>query len=161
MLIEKFKRGFAEMLVRKSSPWNQGSRCDRYPARWHANSRLWCGIFIIIITLSQSIVFGQAHLGSGVFCENLKTMSHICLPVLTSGKKDSNWCLQEKKLNKEISSLWISTYKFPHSESLLGIPSAFHREQSLHNWRVKYVKNALKCSHPLCVTIQFQSALSE
>ena len=147
---------------RKSPPWNQGSRCDRYPARWHANSRLWCGIFIIIITLSQSIVFGQAHLGSGVFCENLKTMSHICLPVLTSGKKDSNWCLQEKKPNKEISSLWISTtYRFPHSESLLGIPSAFHREQFLHNWREIYVKNALKYSHPLCVTIQFQSALSE
>ena len=77
---------------------------------------------------------GQAHLGSGAFCENLKTMSHICLPVLTSGKKDSNWCLQEKKLNKEISSLWISTtYKFPHSESLLGIPSAFHRGRFLHN----------------------------
>ena len=148
--------------LEKNPPWNQGSRCDRYPARWHASCRLWCGIFIIIIiTLLLSIVFGHAHLGSGVFCENLKTMSHICLPVLTSGKKDSNWCLQEKKLNKEISSLWISTYKFPHSESLLGIPSAFHREQFLHNWRVKYVKNALKCSHPLCVTIQFQSALSE
>ena len=107
------------------------------------------------------IVLGQAHLGSGVFCENLKTMSHICLPVLTSGKKDSNWCLQEKKLKKEISSLWIFTYKFPHSESLLGIPSAFHREQFLHNCREKCVKSALNCSHPLCVTIQFQSALSE
>ena len=78
-------------------------------------------------------VLVQALLGSGASCENLKTMSHICLPVLTSGKKDSNWCLQEKKLNKEISSLWISTYKFPHSESLLGIPSAFHREQFLHS----------------------------
>ena len=84
-------------------------------------------------------------------------MSHICLPVLTSGKKDSNWCLQEKKLNKEISSLWISTYKFPHSESLLGIPSAFHREQFLHNCREKCVKKRTKlfspfmCNHPVPV----------
>ena len=103
------------------------------------------------------LVFGQAHLGSGAFCENLKTMSHICLPVLTSGKKDSNWCLQEKKLNKEIPSLWIFTYKFPHLESLLGIPSAFHREQFLHNCREKCVKKRTKlfspfmCNHPVPV----------
>ena len=154
------------MPVRKSPPWNQGSRCDRYPARWHASSRLWGGIFIITITLSLLIVLGQAHLGSGAFCENLKTMSHICLPVLTSGKKDSNWCLQEKKLNKEISSLWISTtYKFPHSESLLGIPSAFHTEQSPHTSSFEnYLENHLKkieTSHPLWVTIQVQSCLGK